>query len=1198
MKHHLTPVQLLLQLGILGVLGMTAGCKSGLNVEDIALDPNQVVNYGAIIDGGGGAAEAVVYGQLMPGTSNERSKLILDNEVGDISRCIENLKNLSDDANYKSWVDGFWKTFSGTLPTVNNARTSAASARSLATTFESEVKTSGALEARIKLGEKLVPDNLKGEFNQRVQVCVNGYERLYQTALVLAQSISQKDGLDHLANVENALSWLKNNAHNFPTEAERQTALIAIETASSRIDSVRRFTDGMTQKLKVAAPFNNAVGELQTALNNITTDYVNHVDAAARPAATDHVNDAKAAGTALNALGLSYQGGIENLKDTRGDAKLDALIEKAFTGGTSVILGDFSLDQKTQINDLAELLGTSSVVIMRNDESSNLVIQALASSVVYGVAAKNGLPDVANVVGPKSELMIKSKNDYGMGNEDFERYATSRAEKIRGQMSQDGNYKNVYVVFADNLVSEGANVAAMVDQFIADKGKVIVVTSNTAAYETKGKYFAARDLDLTEAILVGNAALQEYPLKVPTTTVSESVARLKVGLGGNMRLADVAPLNRDAAARVQSLSNPTTSDVRNTVVVAMAAHSVPTHLVQQSGILIDSLPTVRSKMKSNRSYYVSRGGGAPDLDRQMQALAERRDLNRADDERRQEDIIRRLADVAHDNAKAGLRSVKKAAQQKAEERRAAIEANKAAIDVKMNEIIETFMRMKNTAQRCVNGAGADLAQIEAKFPTVMRQSLLDAVFNVVHPAVPAPNIDAAIKGNPTVMGPFNESWASCLIMETAQLTRFTVAIDDVENRISLKLNELKGSIDGCSTKINSDTCLKQASQKIDAFRRFQALRPGNAPGLLADTVDKIDMISDFNVNPALRVPFWQPPLGGVALTAGPAGFGRNIRNNALDVDLKTSHRMLNRHYYIKELLNVIGTSNGSVWLSHAVNQFTDVAQINAIYNGYHQAAKRHIFLKNMLSTFDDNNALLIKARRTVNDSFHKNVEDKIAKIVYNDMVKPLYETVIKRFWSLPIAEIKRFQEPGAGASAARRQVWSDVEALVGLLNLLTTDLNKNFVQQSDGNATVHDPGVTGLYHVMRGVFNLREGMRTLSGHLIGGANNAFDGLDPALVAKITNTIKNPLDDLLIETNLAGKWIAGGVFPGPIFPVIPPPATIAIELWKWFEIAYDLHQFNYFNMQGVPLVGAPGRVYPGWHSLVGGGADPIVHPLEP
>lgn len=590
------------------------GCKSGFNVDALPLDDRQVINYGTLVTENKAPVGAVVYGQLVPG-SGERSKQVFDSEQKELAQSISKLRNLPKDygfdaAVYNACIDGLQQKNSLMAPEINQARASANAAKNLAGVIALEVQTGGDLLTKVSDCEKNVPDSAKSAFDALAKELTGGYERLYQIALVLAQHIVQKEALEQLKKVSGALKALKDNLKNkvvIANEAQENTALSAVTVASNKERAAGTFIDGMTKKNKVARDFNDAVADLINALNRVNADYVNVADAAMKPEAKDLYDGAVAAANALNRIATDYSTGIEDLKGNKADPKLNGLVEKAFSGGISVVLGDYQLDNKTGTNQLTSLLSGNSVVVMKQDESSEFMVIALASAVTNRVAEKD-LPGIDNVVGPKDSAIIEAKTAFGMSQEEFGEYATSRARKIREDRSKSDKYQNVYVIFADQLTGAGANVLDMISEFSSDGGKVLVVSADTSKYESKGKVFVAPELDLSAAVLTGIAILQEFQLPVSAHEISDKVVRIAGGLG-SLTFADLAPLMKDAAIRISQLKNPSSAEVQSTIMTALAAHKVPTYLIETSGILDGDIKTVQANLATDRNFYVRAGGG-------------------------------------------------------------------------------------------------------------------------------------------------------------------------------------------------------------------------------------------------------------------------------------------------------------------------------------------------------------------------------------------------------------------------------------------------------------------------------------------------------------------------------------------------------------------------------------------------------------
>ncbi len=607
-------------LELLSVSLLVTGCKSGLVVEELPLDQSDVINYGVKVINNDTAIEAKIYGQLMPGGSSERSEIVLVGEQRDISQCVLRLRHLpseyafssAQEGYYNTWVDDFHTKFSSLALAMAQARSSATAAQSLSSFLEPELKTGGLLKTRIRDGRSYVPESVKSAFDRIANDCVRGYQRVYQIALVLPQSLVQQDCVKQLSKVEVALNKLANNAKTkrvISNLTALNNALNAVTDATTRAKGVRAFVDGITQRVKVAVKLSNAVTELQNALVTVNNDYVNRAEATMKPEADTLTREAINAANALATIATNYSAGIENLKDAKADPELSALNTLAFSGDVSIVLGDFTLDRETDVNALTRLLGESQVVVLKQDPSSKLLAEALASAVVHNVAPGFGLPDVDNVVGPSNENIIKAKADLGMSDDDFKRYCQTRAELIRRDQSKEGNYKNVFVIFAEPLMTEGADVSAMIDEFIGDKGKVLVIATDTTPYQGKGKLFQAGNLDMMAGILTGTAVLQEMRLPAPVQEVSEKVVRIALGLRSSFTLADIGPLMKDTGLRLQSLTNPSSSDVDSQIIETMADHQVPSYLVTNSKILSDSLIVVRANLARNRYFYVQQGNG-------------------------------------------------------------------------------------------------------------------------------------------------------------------------------------------------------------------------------------------------------------------------------------------------------------------------------------------------------------------------------------------------------------------------------------------------------------------------------------------------------------------------------------------------------------------------------------------------------------
>ncbi len=432
MKTQLTSLQLISFFAVFATMLSMGGCKTGLDVDALPLDPSQVINYGADVTAGRAAVEAVAYGQLAPGSSEERSGQVLQGEMKDIVRCIERLKDFpknnalgAQEGNYNSWTTRLQSKFSALSPVIEQARTSTGSAQTLATTMEAMVKTGGDLETLFKDGERFVPAEAKTAFTGLTKSCSSEFDRIYQIAIVMAQTLTEKDAIDKLSKVEGALARLRDTASTievFTKEADNDSALAALTVADTRVQTARTLIDSITSRSKVGTLLDDAVVDLQAKVNLLNADYVAKADPAMKADAKTEFDSAVAAGKELEKVVKDYVTGAESLKSTNPDPRLNDLVTKAFNENIAILLGDFSLGSETQINRLTTLLGSSSVVVLQQDSSSKLIVESMASSVVSGVAAKYGLPDVTGVFGLSDYEVIKAKNELGISKEGFANY--------------------------------------------------------------------------------------------------------------------------------------------------------------------------------------------------------------------------------------------------------------------------------------------------------------------------------------------------------------------------------------------------------------------------------------------------------------------------------------------------------------------------------------------------------------------------------------------------------------------------------------------------------------------------------------------------------------------------------------------------------------------------------------------------------
>lgn len=1182
---------------------LNLGCSGGMDVKAIPLNKDWVINYGKLVYEGKAPVEAVVYGQILPGDSATRGRKVLDAEIRDMTTGLAQFRDMTKLYSFDATAEGNFLACVDTLQVakqkltmdIGNARKSPSGAKDLAGVVEPYVKTGGRLEVDLNDCRANVPAAALADFAAIATPYLNSVNRIYQTAIALAQVITQSDAHKEISKIEIALTSLLENISPilFTTQAKRDVASQAILDATNKNNTVRTYNERLVSINKIGADFNNAVTDLQSALARVKTNYVDAIDAAAvegKAAATASYNACNAAEKVLMQLARDYIGGtgIEGLKDTRGDAKLDDLITKAFSGSVPVLLGEINNDSETSVVDLARMLADKSYVVAKQDGSSAPLTWSLASSVMHKLAVTNGL-ESDNVVGLDVDAVIKYIDANFTENENVAEFSRSLAEKLRESQTKDGKYKNVYVILnSDRLAERGADINGMAAEFLKANGHPLVFAHDTSKYEDRAAPFVAKEMDVAAAVLVGNAILEQYKnLPVSITAVSERVARIAAGFSPSFNLGEISLLMKDAGRRISQKKNPTSAEIDEAVIASLSDNKIDTSHVASSGILLHDLSKVKSNLKSNRSFYSSAGRGWASGSLQ-QDLAQRKQLDDLAKQRAEEDAIRRDADAKYDDMKQAVREAKDALAQKNSDMNIAKTRVQGALMRDGADVDSAFNEIKTTAANCAYNT----ANLLIKFPLIARQALLDGIFQ-------APTLgsdeDKAIKGTPDfTVGTLNNSWASCIV-EEARVNAISTILDDNKRNIQQALTTLSSSASACFDQGDMAICLTRAIKQYEDFRKLLVAPAARGTALSEKVVQRVKLAElDLTKAANKREILWRTTTVPPLTAAIPSSFGDFIEKASTKNPSEIlAHKILNQHYYLKSLLEVTGTAANMANLTADLSAPTNVAKISdpTVYTPGSSNTMERSLLVPLLDAFDNDKAILVKARRKINKEYHHVVAAHLARVVVNEIIDELNNRVVKRFWSLPIAKLKLFQETSATPeSIARKDIWTKFNELTALIEDITMVLNKNFVQQGDGNAAPADPKTTGLEDLIDAVAALHAKADAIEKLLIPGAGNAFNGLDAALVTELTNTIKTPLDNFVKKTDLG----TNSTFASP-YAAMLPGAPIADRLWKLAEIAYDLHVFNYFDKLGAPLAGAGSRVYPAWHSLLGSGD--VKHPLE-
>jgi hypothetical protein len=1192
---------------ILCSLGSTLGCLGCDDYSAFVLKPEQVINYGGRVASGKAPVEAVVFGQIVSGDSTGRSKNLLVGLQEEIFEDINKLRDLPDQFAFDGVQLGLLDAL--TIGLENNAKAlsnelgpagkSATGAKALADKLKPYVNDGNQEIAKLINKAKLnMPPAASGAYEAITTTILKNFERLYQSAILMALQFVQKEAAQNLVTIDHDLDQLRVNLETklvIANDNDREVARAELLKAENASQNVSRYVGQITKNSIVAADFILAVKALLTAIGNIERYYFDKAEAPEKAETKDFVDQITAAAKTIELLANSYDSFEKDIK-RNSDIKLKGLFGTA--GNVAVTLGQTEVTKDTDVASILRDFLNDPVLIIESDESSDLIVYAMASAVVHQIALNSFGLGVANVWGLDSSSL---KSDIGglMAGEKRDQigpFLKSRARLLREGKSV-GGHKNIYVINADPLLQAGAavaDVALMANELKEDGNKVLIIAEKPAAFDQIGKRVDIEGLDLASAIQVADAVIKENPRITDTMEISEAAMKIAVALSKSVSLAGVRRIMSGIASRMRP--HQTYSAMVNAVKAELAKQGIPESEIEASEVLKDTPQTIEAKLRANRSAYrVVTGAGASRTSAEQLAESRkaRQELKETKDD---QEVLRKAMEK-----KAGLdTAVKKIEDVVATKRRAAIDAMarvNSAIDGRIGEIKRAFQTIKNTADTCLVSSDVNSPK-NVKFDDAKRQ----AMFNILNPA-PLNSVDErALKGVPDLTNPADPSWVSCLVFFETTRSSVNDALNNAKSNIDIELLKLKNSIQNCLNRnnfSNVEACFEAAETDFDNIRREFALNSTDfSKSLIRKAFDGSPKLIDPGV-----VSFWEDNAGTRFATIANS-LGRDLYAG-VGTSFSFAASLVNRNYYIKSLLQIIGSSNGRAAILEG-EQPTEIVKLNPTATGAYVIsatsadffAMKNKYLRPLLQDFDDNDALMIKARREINKEYHQIVEYMLAKTIYDDVVKKYFDIAAK-FWSMPVTDLKRFQENGAAVdSTERKNVWDNFDSINLQLGRLAAELEKNYVKLSDGQDVVAND--TDLTSVVTSVENLLINFGSLKDALDTAINtHIFDGLDLSLQSAITLNISGPFDVFFAKIDVIptiNKFLTGGV----AVPVDAVTTPVGAEIWKMIETAYDLLNFNYFKLDGLtPLTTiAPARNYPVWHSKYGTGTDPIKHPLEP
>lgn len=463
--------------------------------------------------------------------------------------------------------------------------------------------------------EKIPPD-AKEALALHGENLTKAFKLLYQQSMLLAQSVPQREALDIIAKIDTPLkSMIFNLEKNSRIMAASNIANAkkALVEADQALEGVRKAIAKMTTKDLAHNELKASANRLRALLDNVDTHYVKNVENANVGKAPE---EARKLQNQINTAQTDFESALthfeanDKLKNP-SDEKLKPYVEEAFSSAT-VLAAPISLQINTDRNDLVRLikdLKENTIIGLKRAEDSRELMKALAIAVDKKIALHHDLK-LNKIIAINDESLNTIRHKFGMTDQEFGEYTQAQVEKILKAESSPEHFPNVYIVYADEL-GKGADIDQIVATLSEGPDKVIVIANNNEKY---GKPFIADGLDLASGYYVARAVVKDRYPHDRINEIVEPLVKIFYALSkkSQMNLVSLPSVALSAVQRLR-ISNKTfveaAKEALEAVEQALASMKdpIPTQLVNQSGVLGDSLSTVEENMQKDRTYYRSKG---------------------------------------------------------------------------------------------------------------------------------------------------------------------------------------------------------------------------------------------------------------------------------------------------------------------------------------------------------------------------------------------------------------------------------------------------------------------------------------------------------------------------------------------------------------------------------------------------------------
>jgi len=1105
-------------IGIVLALSACDACRTGLNVSALSLSPDHVIDYAAMVRGGDVGSAILAYAGISSPLSE--SKYAFNDEIKTIDLSIAEMRNKKNKSGTSiADADAFVQAAGDIEPDVmdvkgrvNTAINNIAAARALITDLGNYLrKPGGGLDTKASTAKNTISSANHGEYDRLIDIIRDQIGKIYGKTVFIAQAHQQKAAFTEIDTIRKALQDLADGSEKFALVmgVNRQDVEAFVRDAQSKGRRASESISLMSSPKKVKTEALADVRSLQVSVAALDPNVVNAIMDPAEKAIMKNLSDMATGSVARLLVVVTDYQPIDDLKFP-ADPWLEGYIKDAAVTAFVLMLGPVEQKGDTELSTFSKRFqfDENKLVFLNEDDSSIDFVLAL-SALVVNHGSDDFKKPIDGVYGLNGKMLGESIKTYGIPQESVKEYVTSQAQKMKDSTSDDGQKKNLFVVFADEL-PEGSDIEGII-KALNNPGRVLIISKRDLSQifdpDRAAKIEAVSITGFTaaeafviakaKAVELNDARVKNKQQPLNTSVIASVIIKvMRAFVPEKMNIANIISAVEKLFAEFSSYTDPLEQTVEDRLVYLLAQKypSISVRSVMNSGILREDIKVVDDNVRQNLAYYndlqgLSRGWLIGSKQEQYQRLVDRRDILDAT----------RVLTVTNNLLNANL-----ALQGHELEGRNQL----VLFDQELNRLRLTWQDKMNAQSTAVHNhiftAIADAASFvpsifhitavdaftckvpnlkdvadrnDLMFPEAARTAMLNQDF-----LNPLPDNGSLINRND-----FDNSWSNCLQLTTpAPINQ--IALDAEKNIIDNSVTAFRLALNACIAG-RDPSCYATAARTFDTERRKFAndVTVGGAP-----TESRIARLTQ-------QIPFFVPPrvAGSAAIgvgvdersyffeslrdqgifnmfgpnysplvaAPGAAGsFGGDLYTAGVNQGLAAQAK--NRNYYVKQLIDLTGTDRGLLKLSFdeydagfATALETTTYTIDDLRLGAANPASRLKYIGNVFTAanYDEDTAVMNEISAALADNFAPIAAYALTDILYRDVVLSLRQ-IVERFFTLPGTSLKEFRNappivpalPLTADENARNDIWTGFTDLQHNVGALANRLNVDFVKIGNG----------------------------------------------------------------------------------------------------------------------------------------------------